>query len=411
MEKLWNRNFAILTIGSFVSAVGSCASGIGFAVLIYEQTGSALMLALFTVANAVPRILTGFLAGPFVDRHSRVRIIYALDFVCAACFTGLAAALFLDFYNTWVFTALAAFFGIVDTVYQLAFMTAFPEAVPNGSHHRAYSIASLLWPVAGAIMSPLAVLIRDTVDHGIAWLMAINAATYLIAALFEVTMKLPEHLNTKEPIKFQFVEDFREGFHYFRTEKGILWITILFTVFNFGYGVHGVLTMPLILNGTTFLTLMDYAWIGTANSIGRIIGSIAHYFIVYPPKKRFRIAIFVYFIVEIFACTVFYLPFLWIILAINFVDGLLAVTSYTIRTAATQVYIPGTLRGRINSTQSFLWNIGSIIGVLAAGFAAEYTSFDYRVLFLFSAVITIGAIIFIPLRRKKEFEQVYNAEI
>ncbi|MFA7144635.1 MAG: hypothetical protein WC088_05180, partial [Candidatus Izemoplasmatales bacterium] len=99
MQKLWNRNFTILTIGSFVSALGSFSSGISFGILIYRETGSPLTLALFTVANIIPRMITGFLAGPFIDRHSRIKIIYLLDFLTAFSFIAVAAVLFSGFFN------------------------------------------------------------------------------------------------------------------------------------------------------------------------------------------------------------------------------------------------------------------------------------------------------------------------
>ncbi|MCK7492365.1 MAG: hypothetical protein MZW92_12745 [Comamonadaceae bacterium] len=86
MQKLWNRNFTILTIGSFISALGSACAGIGFGILVYRETGSPLTLALFTVANIVLRMVTAFLAGPFVDRHSRAKTIYTLDFISATSF-------------------------------------------------------------------------------------------------------------------------------------------------------------------------------------------------------------------------------------------------------------------------------------------------------------------------------------
>ncbi|HRY77340.1 MAG TPA: MFS transporter [Candidatus Izemoplasmatales bacterium] len=410
MEKLWNRNFGILTIGSFVSALGSAAAGFGFGVLIYQKTGSPLLLALFTVANLLPRMITGFLIGPFIDRHSRIQIIYLLDFFSALCFTGVATALFFDYYDTLVFTLLAGFFGVIDTVYQVAFMTLFPEAIPKGQHSRAYSIASLLWPVAGAIMTPLAAYLAENLVHGIAWLMAINALSYLIAALVETTMRFNETVNRKTPVHFQFVEDFREGFGYFRKEKGIFWITMLFMAFSFGYAVHDLLTLPFFMAEGGF-TLQDFSFVMSANMVGRIVGGFIHYFIVYPPKKRFAIAVSVYLIVELIAATLLFIPVLAIIIGISFVNGLLSVTSYTIRMSATQAYIPGQLRGRINSTQGFLWNIGTIIGALVTGFVAEYGGFDYRVIFLMSAVITFGAIFLIPLRRREEFKKIYNAEV
>src|SRR3989339_1285250 len=102
MYKLWTKNFTILTLGSFVSALGSSAAGVAFGIMIFQKTGSPLTLALFMVANIIPRVLTGFLAGPFVDRHSRRKIIYMLDFGSTLIFTLIALVLFTGYFNVLI---------------------------------------------------------------------------------------------------------------------------------------------------------------------------------------------------------------------------------------------------------------------------------------------------------------------
>ena len=105
-----------------------------------------------------------------------------------------------------------------------------------------------------------------------------------------------------------------------------------------------------------------------------------------------------------------YLPYLAMI-GISFVVGLLSVTSYNIRMTATQVYIPAHMRGRVNSTQGLLWNIGAILGALIMGSIAEFTVLDYRLIMLIAAVVSISAIFLIPVRMKNEFKKIYNADI
>lgn len=409
MQKLWNRNFSILTIGSFISALGSASAMMAFGYLIYRQTGSPFALALFSVANMVPRVLTGFLAGPFVDRHSRVKIIYTLDFFSTICFTGVAAILFFGIFDAIIFTLLAAFFGMIDTVYQIAFMSLFPEAIPAGQHQKAYSLSSLLWPVASAVMMPVAALVIDTFEYGLSILFAFNALTYFIAAILETTMKFKETLNKNPVVKFQFIEDFREGFKYYQKERGILGIGILFAAFSLVYSAHDLLLLP-IFETTPNLSFQFYSYALAANSVGRIIGGLIHYRFTYPPKKRFMIAIFVYFAVEIIGATYLFLP-LFLILSLSFLTGLLAVTSFNIRMSATQAYIPGQMRGRINSTQGFLSNIGYILGTLAIGLLAENSGWDFRFILLGVACVSISAIFLIPLRMHKDFKKIYNAEI
>ncbi|HBY65202.1 MAG TPA: hypothetical protein DEG42_02235 [Acholeplasmataceae bacterium] len=156
--------------------------------------------------------------------------------------------------------------------------------------------------------------------------------------------------------------------------------------------------------------MQDYSFLITAGSVGRILGGIIHYTFKYPPNKRYLIAIFVYFSVEIMSASMLYLPYL-LMVGISFIVGLLSVTSYNIRMTATQVYIPAHMRGRVNSVQGLLWNIGAIFGAILMGGIAEYSSLDYRFIMLLAAIVSVGAIILIPVRMKHEFKKIYNADI
>ena len=275
MYRLWTRNFTILTLGSFVSALGSSAASVAFGIMIYQQTGSPLTLALFTVANIVPRVLTGFLAGPFVDRHSRRKIIYKLDFLSTAIFTIISLVLFTGFFNVIVFTAVGAFLGIMDTIYQIAFMSMFPEVIEPGQHSKAYSLSSLIWPVSAAVMAPVAAFMIEKFEFGIAILMVFNAFSYGIAAILETSIHLEEKLNTKQVNGLQFVEDLKEGFRYYKLERGIFGIGILFAAFSFVYMTHDLLRMPYFIESEIF-TIQDFSYLITAGSIGRIIGGFIH---------------------------------------------------------------------------------------------------------------------------------------
>jgi MFS family permease len=409
MTKLWTKNFSILTIGSLISALGNSAAAVGFGILIFKETGSPLSLALYTVANIIPRVLTGFLAGPFVDRHSRKKIIYLLDFTSAIIFTIVSLILFSGFFHVIIFTAIAAFLGIMDTIYQLAFMSMFPEVIEPGQHMRAYSLSSLIWPVSAAIMAPIAAFMIESYNDGVAILMIFNALTFFIAALLETTIHLKETLNTKEVTGIQFIEDLKEGFRYYKVEKGIFGIAILFACFSFVYTSHDLLRMPYFLTSDRY-TIQHYSFLITASSIGRMVGGVVHYMFKYPPHKRYTIAIFVYLSVEVMSATLLYTPYL-IMLTMSFIVGLLSVTSYNIRMSATQIYIPAHMRGRVNSTQNLLWNIGAILGALIIGYTAEYTTLDYRLIVLLTSILSISAIFLIPIRMRKDFMKIYNTDI
>lgn len=406
--KLWNRNFSILITGSFISALGSAAAGLGFGILIFIETRSPLTLAIFTLANIIPRIITNFLVGPFIDRNSRKKIIVSIDFFYALLFGLFSYILFNGFFSVTAFTVLAAFVGIIDTIYQTSFMSMFPETVQKGLHSKAYSLASLIWPISAAIMAPITAYLVENFEYGIAILMLFNSITFFVTASMESTIKIKEKLNTGTVERFQFIHDIKEGLSYYKVEKGIMGIAILFASFSFVYSGSDLLRMPYFLNHD-ILTLSNFSLLISANAVGRIIGGLAHYLFKYPPKYRFVIAVTVYFTVEILSATQLFFPFV-IMVIISFIIGLLASTSFNIRMTATQTYIPSNMRGRVNSAQQLLWNLGAILGTIIIGVIAEYSNINYRVIILGMSVVSIVTIFLVPLRMNKDFKKIYNSD-
>lgn len=406
--KLWNKNFTILVVGSFISALGSVGAGVGLGILLYKNTGSPLALAFFTVANIIPRVITNFLVGPYIDRNSRKKVIVALDFAYSVIFAILAAVLFTGYFNVIVFTAVAALFGILDTIYQTAFMSMFPEVIPKGFYSKAYSLSSLIWPLSAAIMAPIAALMIENFTYGVAILLVFNAITFFITASMEATINIVEILNEKAIKGLQFLIDLKEGIKYYGKEKGILGIGLLFSVFSFLYASHDLLRMPYFIEHDIY-TIQHFSFLITAGAAGRIVGGIVHYLFKYPTNKKYIIAVSVYFSVEIMSATMLFMPY-FLMITVSFIVGLLSVTSFNIRMSSTQAYIPQNMRGRVNSTQQLLWNVGAIIGVIVIGVIAEYTLYDYRYILLYASSLSLIAIILIPVRMKEEFKKIYNTD-
>ncbi len=189
----------------------------------------------------MPRLITNFIAGPFVDRHSRKRIIVTLDYLVAVLFTAIGLILWTGYFDVLIFTLVAAFFGIIDTIYQIAFMSLFPEVVTPGEHSRAYSISSLIWPISAAVMAPIAAFFIETFEFGVAYLLLFNAATFFVTATIELNIDVAEKLNRAKSNGPQFLLDLKEGINYYKREKGILGIGCLFAAFSFVYAASDLL--------------------------------------------------------------------------------------------------------------------------------------------------------------------------
>src|ERR1700682_2245787 len=71
LNVLRRRNFALVWLGGLASLSGDCALLAGLPLVVYQMTGSTLALGLTAIANSVPRLLLGSVAGVFVDRWDR----------------------------------------------------------------------------------------------------------------------------------------------------------------------------------------------------------------------------------------------------------------------------------------------------------------------------------------------------
>src|SRR5512136_879990 len=78
-----NRSFALMWLGQLVSTAGSALTSLAASILIFRLTHSALSVGLMLMATAVPTLLVGLIAGVFVDRYDRKRIMIAANLIRA----------------------------------------------------------------------------------------------------------------------------------------------------------------------------------------------------------------------------------------------------------------------------------------------------------------------------------------
>ncbi|MGZ8562789.1 MAG: MFS transporter, partial [Candidatus Limnocylindria bacterium] len=75
LRVLRQRNYALLWFGGFVSQLGDFVLFVGLPYEIYRLTCSTLATAGMVFAFLIPNILLGSVAGVFVDRWDRRRLM------------------------------------------------------------------------------------------------------------------------------------------------------------------------------------------------------------------------------------------------------------------------------------------------------------------------------------------------
>lgn len=414
--RLWTRDFTIITIGSLVSLVGNMLSGFAISIMVLDRTESTFLYVLFNVCWQLPGLVIPLLAGPFLDRVSRKKVIYSLDFLSAAIYFVIALVLHTGWFNYPVMLLCCVFIGAINSVYGVAYDSFYPNLISEGNHSKAYSISSVMMDMS-ALVYPLAPALYDAL--GIAPLFALTAVSFLIAACFEVSIRHQEthmtHTSDQSGIGNlkQFGRDFREGLTYIRGEKGLLAITLYFMVSGFAGGT-GELYLPFFRNNAALFAFWPvavttlYAIVTNFSVVGRLIGGVVHYKAKLPTHRKFAIALTVYVVISVIDCVTLWLP-VPLMAVLFLLTGLLSVTSYNIRIAATQTYIPDGKRARFNGTFQMLCTLGSVAGSLTAGGLAEVMPERWAVVLL-SLVGLLGTYVFM-YRGRKHVAAIYNREV
>lgn len=415
---LWTYDFTVITLGSVVSMVGAALSSFAISIMVLDYTGSTFLYVLFNVCYQLPMLVCPLLAGPYLDRMSRKKVIYRLDFLSAGVFALLFLLLRSGWFNYPLLLLGCMLIGAIDGVYIVAYDSFYPNLITEGNYSKAYSVSSMLWPIA-AMTTPIAALIYDRLGS-VTPLFAFNALCFFTAACFERTIRYQEKHMEKAPpadgagMVSRFRRDLKEGLDYIVGEKGLLAITLYFMVSNFaGMGCNS-LHLPFFRSHAALFAAWPvavvtlYTIVSNCSVVGRFIGGLVHYKVKFPAEKKFAIAIAVYLIIGAMDGAMLYLP-VPVMAVTFFIYGLLGITSYNIRIAATQSYIPDGKRARFNGTFQMLNSMGSIAGALTAGTLAEVMP-ERHVILLLSAV-GIAAVYLFMFRGRRHVAAIYNREL
>ncbi len=415
-NKLWTRNFTIITLGSMISMLGNSVSGFAIGLLVLDYTNSTFLYSLFMVMYNLPKIIVPLFAGPFLDRFSRKKVIYSLDFMSAGIYFLFFLFIKNDMFSYWIFLLVTMLVGTIDGTYSVAYDSLYPNLVNKGNYSKAYSIASMIYPLA-TFMVPVASFVYSTAGSA-APLFIFNAVTFFLAACFEMSIDYEEkHIVKAEHAKFNLMnykEDFKEGLSYIKAEKGLLVITAYFCITMFASSGTQTLILPFFKNHPQNFpdiginVVMFYTIVMSFGVLGRLIGGMIHYKFKYPTEKKFAIALFVYTTITILEASELYYPLPLMVLSF-FIIGILGVTSFNIRISATQSYLPDKKRGRFNGTFQMICTIGSVVGQLFAGLLGE--TMDERKVIIIMMSINMIAIYLVMFRKREHVKKVYNRSI
>lgn len=343
-----------------------------------------------------------------------------MDFLSSGVFFFMFLLLRANWFNYPFFLLIVLFIGTIDGIYTVAYESFYPNLVSKGNFSKAYSISSMIYPLA-AFMVPVASFVYN-LSGSAAPLFAFNSVVFFIAAVFETKIKhkekhIDENINNDTNKGFNFIQyktDFKEGLSYIFNEKGLLVITVYFSITMFAGGGAQTLLLPFFKNNPELFSNIPinvvtlFTIVTSFGVLGRLIGGAIHYKYKYPIDKKFTIAIFVYISISLLEGFQLYFPIPLMIISF-FLIGIMGVTSFNIRISATQSYVPDNKRGRFNGTFQMIVSAGNILGQLSAGILGEFI--PERQIITFFMTLNILAAILIMYRKREPVKKIYNRSV
>lgn len=188
--------FLVFWFGQTVSSIGSTVSGVGVAVWVFLETGSATWLGLLTALTALPALLSSPLL-PMVDRLPRRRVIIGAD-TLAATGTAIAVVMALSGRLEVWHLAVAGFVASFGTALQYpAFQAAIPSLVAPQAIGRANGL-NQLGPAVGVVVGPI-VATPLVAWQGITAVLLVDVATFLVAMGCTLAVRFGEHRTAPDP--------------------------------------------------------------------------------------------------------------------------------------------------------------------------------------------------------------------
>lgn len=174
LQVLRQRNYALLWFGGFISNLGDFVLFVGLPYEIYRLTGSTLATAGMVLAHLVPHILLGSIAGVYVDRWDRRRLMIVVNLLQAVSILPL---LLVPQLGLWVVYAVLVVESSVSQLFNPAETALMPLLLAGGKdelltanalagvgHHLSRLIGPAIGGVVVAVGGLSAVTLVDSVS-------------------------------------------------------------------------------------------------------------------------------------------------------------------------------------------------------------------------------------------------------
>ncbi len=391
MREGFSKDFWKFLAGEIISNVGSSFTLFVLPLLVFKLTGSALNLALVTVAEFLPYLLFGLVIGAAVDRVDRKRLMVFANITQALVISSIPLLAALDLLSVWWIYVV----GFASSTLWICFDTAEFAAMPslvnkddlvtaNGRIQAGYSAATVVGPALAGLLVALVPI--ETI-------LLLDALSFLVSALTLALIPISFNVGVEERQEPGNIRrEVAEGLRYVISHPVLRNVCLMMALVNcVGYTVYA----QLVLFAKERLGASDtqVGLLYAAGSVGMIVLALAANFL----RRRLsfsKVALGTIMLGGILIVFLASTRWYWVALLLwASIWGL--VILFQINTNSLwQAIVPGRLLGRVQSVVNVLSWSAIPLGTFAGGLVIEQTQNVAVVYGAIGVLIFVAAIVF-----------------
>ena len=275
MQHAWralrHRNFQLFFVGQGISVIGTWMTRVATSWLVYRLTHSALLLGVVSFAGQIVSFALGPVAGVWVERLDRRKLLVWTQAAAAVQSLALAALTLSGNITLGEIIALTALQGVInafDMPGRQSFLVQMVEDRRDLSN--AIAINSSMANGARLVGPALAGLVIGV--HGEGWCFLIDGVSYC-AVIASLLMMHVSRVDTHRASS-NMLAQMREGWDYvstFRPIRTILLFFALLSLMGYSYSVLLPVFAGQILHGDA----RTLGWLTGASGVGALISALS----------------------------------------------------------------------------------------------------------------------------------------
>ncbi|MFS0558133.1 MFS transporter [Brevibacillus sp. 179-C9.3 HS] len=355
------RSYRWILFGQLISELGASLGTLANSWLIYQATGSQSAVGQMWLLYFVPSLAIQLIAGPYIDRFDKKRVMIFSQWMRAAAF-GLSFAVITSGTDSlWPLYFTALINGLVQPLYVPASQALLPALVNREQLLQANAYLDSALRISLILGPPLGGVLVASISG--ASVLAFVAISYALSGFFLVLCQNVSEESSKA--KQTWFVMFKAGLSIFWHKPLLLWLGLYSALVQFAVGVTLVLNLPFVageLHGTSFhvgLFLAGYP-------LGYLFGSL----LVPRFGKSFGQPLIMLGSLVLGGTSFVALGFthdLWLAITIELLAGLFAPFFQVHSTSLYQLHVPSELMGRVLSVRLLIVRATMPVGVWLGG--------------------------------------------